>query len=221
VSPNSNPFVVSIDSNNTSLFQIAVHSKPSRARSKKLPILVLQFLFPLPLTILRESSEAIFGNHSNFTRSHGTRTKHRRSDRFVFQARMGRYILCRWPAATGTFPLDPRKPRMGRHRSRFLANIITLCRPFRLREIYLRSRTGGKGCIGCGAFKTQGEIQATHNHPVQVSDSTQVKKRWPRTWAHWFVRLRLRQQRLFFRQGLQPPRRDSAANRRNFVLLRP
>ncbi len=55
----------------------------------------------------------------------------RRSNRFVFQARMGRYILCRWPAATGLVPMDPQKPRMGRHRSRRLADIIALCRPVR------------------------------------------------------------------------------------------
>jgi hypothetical protein len=50
-----------------------------------------------------------------------------RSNRFVFQARMGRYILCQWPAATGPVPLDPRKPRTGRHRSR--AASPTLSRP--------------------------------------------------------------------------------------------
>ena len=42
---------------------------------------------------------------------------------------MGRHILCRWPAATGPEPFDPRKPRMGRHRSRRLFDIVALYRP--------------------------------------------------------------------------------------------
>ncbi len=40
-------------------------------------------------------------------------TSHGRSNRFVFQARMGRYILCRWPAATGPAPLILKSPEWG------------------------------------------------------------------------------------------------------------
>ena len=95
---------------------------------------------------------------------------------------MGRYILCRWPAATGLFPLDPRKPRMGRHRSRRLADPVALCRPCRPEEMELLSRTGGRVFITVKRLnnKAQGRLQGLFVAGPVIGASTATLRRQQR-----------------------------------------